>query len=372
MSHKSSETSLTKNDSLVIKGVAILAMMWHHCFLSGRFDGFVIAFAPLTQGQAENIAAFCKICVSLFAFVSGYGLCASLQSTFRKDEYTSSKVSNWVLIRYIKSFSGYWFIVVLAWIVTALIDMRPGKVYFSGSVIRGVFNMVVDLLGLGQLFDTPMMVGTWWYMSAAFVFIVTAPILNMLLERFGGIVCLAILLIFPRIGGVSYPGAVDFYTFLPVFCIGMIFYRENAFGRISRWVSGRKSHYAAAVLLSAVATALCYKLSFHMGNGKFWDFKYDLFAAVYVVLIYLTVAKIAGIKHVLAFLGKHSANIFMIHTFVRDVYLKQFIYSRGHFLAIIAVLLGISLLLSFLVNGIKKVTHYESAVNRLLYKRFYE
>jgi len=25
-------TGLSKDDSLVIKGVAILAMMWHHCF----------------------------------------------------------------------------------------------------------------------------------------------------------------------------------------------------------------------------------------------------------------------------------------------------------------------------------------------------
>ena len=358
--------SLSKNDSLVIKGVALLAMMWHHCFLTGRFDGFVISFWPLTQGQVENIAAFSKICVSLFAFVSGYGLCASLQNTFRKEGYTSSKVSNWVLIRYIKSFSGYWLIVVLAWIVTALIDMRPGKIYFSGSVLMGIFYMVIDLLGLGQLFGTPMMIGTWWYMSAAFVFIIMAPLLNRLLARFGGIICLAVLLIFPRIGGVTYPGTIDFYTFLPVFCIGMIFYRNDVFGKINRWISEGGFHHAAAVLVSAAVTVLFYKLSYHMGNGDFWDFKYDLFVAVYVVLIYLTAARVPGMKQLLAFLGKHSANVFMIHTFIRDVYMRQFIYSRGHFLVIIVVLLGISLLLSFALEGIKKLIHYETFVNRMI------
>ena len=123
--------------------------------------------------------------------------------------------------------------------------------------------------------------------------------------------------------------------------------------------------YAAAVLVSAAATVLCYKLSYHMGNGDFWDFKYDLFVAVYVVLIYLTAARVPGMKQSLVFLGKHSANVFMLHTFIRDVYMKQFIYSRGHFLAIIVVLLGISLLLSFAVEGIKKLIHYETFVSRL-------
>ena len=84
------------------------------------------------------------------------------------------------------------------------------------------------------------------------------------------------------------------------------------------------------------------------------------------MLIYLTAARIPGIKQSLAFLGKHSANVFMLHTFVRDVYMKQFIYSRGHFLVIIVVLLGISLLLSFAVEGLKKLTHYEKFVNVLI------
>ena len=358
-------SGLSRKDSLVIKGVALLAMMWHHCFLSGRFDGFMISFLPLTQGQVENIAAFSKICVSLFAFVSGYGLCASLQNLFQEEEFSSKKVSKWVLTRYIKSFSGYWLIVVLAWIVTALIDMRPGKIYFTGSAYMGVFHMVTDLLGIGQLLGTPMLVGTWWYMSAAFVFIITAPLLYWMLRHFGGIVCLATLMIIPRIGGAAYPGTIDFYTFLPVFCIGMIFYRNDIFGRVSSWICRGKVHYTAAVLISVFATAVCYKLSYHMGNGQFWDFKYDLFVAVYVVLIYLTAAKIAGLKQVLAFLGKHSANIFMIHTFVRDVYMRQFIYSRGHFLAIIVTLLLISLLLSFALEVIKKLIHYEKFVNGL-------
>lgn len=359
-------SSLSKKDSLVIKGIAVLAMMWHHCFLPGRFDNFVISFWPLTQGQVENIAAFSKICVSLFAFVSGYGLYASLRNTFPKEDYTSANVSKWVLVRYIKSFSGYWFIVVLVWIATALIDMRPGKIYFSKSVYMGVFHMITDLLGVGQLFGTPMMVGTWWYMSAAFVFIIVAPLLYRLLLRFGGMVCLAILMIIPRIGGIEYPGTIDFYTFLPVFCLGMIFGQDDIFGRISRWANERQAHYIIAVLCSAVAAVLCYKLSYHMGNGQFWDFKYDLFVAVYVVLIYLSAAKIPGIKQILVFWGKHSANIFLIHTFIRDVYMRQFIYSRGHFLIIIMILLGLSLLLSFAVEGIKKLIHYEKFINRLV------
>ena len=90
-------TGFSKNDTLTVKGVAILIMMWHHCFLAGRFENFNILTWPLSYGHFTTIASFFKICVSLFAFVSGYGL--NLSCTGR-DKTRDRLGFRWALTRY--------------------------------------------------------------------------------------------------------------------------------------------------------------------------------------------------------------------------------------------------------------------------------
>lgn len=358
--------SFTKFDTLVVKGAAILLMMWHHCFLPGRFEDFTISFWPLTQGQVTNIAAFCKICVSLFAFVSGFGLFRSLDEKMRTQGRLSSRfVSGWLRERYVRSFSGFWLIVVLAWVVCSVLDMRPRTIYFSDSVLSGLVYMLLDFLGLSNFFGTPSLIGTWWYMSAAFVFILAAPLLWLLLDRFGSVFTLGALFLLPRIGA-GYPGNIAPYSFLPAFCLGMIFARERLFDRMDAWLGKGRGRPALGIVLSAALTFLCYKIAFHLPTEQFWDVKWGLFCGVYVSAIYLTLARLPGLNRVLAFLGKHSANIFMIHTFLRDTYLRDFIYSRGHFLLILLVLLGLSLALSIVLEALKKWLHFDALVRKLL------
>lgn len=83
----------SKEDSFAVKGIAICMMMWHHCFLSGRFTGYTISFYPLIERQVVNIATFFKMCVSLFAFVSGYGLYVSF---YRFRNKGKSQVQEWI------------------------------------------------------------------------------------------------------------------------------------------------------------------------------------------------------------------------------------------------------------------------------------
>ena len=67
---------LTREESSAIKGVAILLMIFHHCF---RTEKKFAAYSPIftaffTESRVISLAKWAKICVPLFAFVSGYGL----------------------------------------------------------------------------------------------------------------------------------------------------------------------------------------------------------------------------------------------------------------------------------------------------------
>ena len=68
-------SAFMKEDAAALKGIAILMMMLHHCFRDASlYDGYVISFAPFPEQTVVRFALFCKICVSLFAFVSGYAI----------------------------------------------------------------------------------------------------------------------------------------------------------------------------------------------------------------------------------------------------------------------------------------------------------
>ncbi len=55
---------LTFFDTSIIKGLAICAMLWHHLFYEH----------PEYGNTVFQLALLCKVCVSLFLMLSGYGL----------------------------------------------------------------------------------------------------------------------------------------------------------------------------------------------------------------------------------------------------------------------------------------------------------
>ena len=75
------KSSFTKKDTNIIKGCAIIFLMIHHCFrTSARYAGYDINFAPLNQQMVTYLAAFLKICVPMFVFLTAYGMTISLKN----------------------------------------------------------------------------------------------------------------------------------------------------------------------------------------------------------------------------------------------------------------------------------------------------
>ena len=91
------KTVFDREASQALKGIAIVMMLFHHCFqMASRYDGWTILFSPLREQQVINLAVGCKICVAIFAFISGYGLFWGIKN--KRDISTI-----WCIKRYIKS-----------------------------------------------------------------------------------------------------------------------------------------------------------------------------------------------------------------------------------------------------------------------------
>lgn len=63
-------------------------LLWHHLFYNNpkTFDRFTSLYAFSNGVPAEvYISVFCKLCVAIFVFLSGYGLYCSFNKYFQKN-----------------------------------------------------------------------------------------------------------------------------------------------------------------------------------------------------------------------------------------------------------------------------------------------
>ena len=363
-----SKGSFTKEHSALVKGAALLMMLWHHSFLEGRFEQYALSLWPLTAYQLTQTASFFKICVSLFAFISGYGLYLSYQ----KSHARQLPDGDWVATRYRSTMSGYWFVVVLAWIACMAVDGRPLRIYeFDHSIARGVWNGMVDFLGLSNFFGSPILNGTWWYMSAATVFILVTPVLFRSMERMGSACTLGLIFVLPRLLG-GYPGGSSWLSFLPAYYMGMVFAREALFDRWTDFWEARCTtlpRRGLKLAASLAAMAVLYVVYCRMSTSTFWDVKWGLIPVAVILFIRDYLSHIPLVSKALMFIGDHSMNIFLTHTFIRQYYCPRFTYEKGHIVLVILVLLAISIAMSYAIEGLKKLLRYEQLLGKCFGKK---
>ena len=169
----------------------------------------------------------------------------------------------------------------------------------------------------------------------------------------------------PRIGN-GYPGSVNFMSFLPTFFLGMVFSHYSVFDKWQQlWqpILKKPIGHVAKFAIMATALILYYSLYKLLPNNKFWDFKWALMLPILLFFIADYISIIPVLKSILQYLGKHSANIFYIHTFIRLYYCKNALYGLEHFALIIVVLLGSSLICSIIVEILKKIIFFDRFIS---------
>ena len=353
---------LSKDDSLCIKGIAILMLIFHHLYCEvSRFEKFDVDFSPFTQDFVFDISNIMRICVSIFAFITGYGLLKSIAKT----DIDRKSVAKWNITRLFKTMSGYYFVFMIYLIVTEIINQYPQEVYFKNGISKGIVYIIIDFLGLGNLFGTPMGLATWWYMSTVVVFILLVPIIYAVSKKIGYLPIVAIIIALPRILNLGYLGGMNLYTFLLVMVFGMIFSDYDMFEKISAKLPKNKilSFLISLVFFGGISIGI-YHILTRIDTAKFWEIKYTLLPIFVICLFRYCIIRIPVLKNLLAFLGKYSMTIFLTHNFIRYVYLNDFTYSFGNFMLIFIVLTVLSVVLAVVIDTLKKAVKYDKLINK--------
>ncbi len=353
-------------NTLALKGIAIIMMMFHHCFRKASlFEDYTVSFFPLTQNFVVEVSLAFKICVSIFVFITGYGLMLSLRKLNAEYNWTKKEIAKWTVNRLIKLLAGYIIIVVLVWIICQIIDGRTYDIYFSDGKTYGIVQMIIELFGLSDIMGTATLVGTWWYMSIAVLFVFSVPIFAKLYKKIGTLPTLLLVIFIPRVIGWEYEDN-SWISFLFPLLLGMIFAEKNLMVKVANFkiIKDNKWNKILKFVLETIGIILLFYLYTRLPKDLFWEIRYGIIPVCLMCYLYEFFIDIPIIKPILKFLGKHSMNIFLIHTFIRAYYLKDFVYSQGNFLAIAGVLLLISLIISIILELFKKLIRYDKTTKK--------
>ena len=364
------ETMFTKENTKQIKGIAILLMMAHHLFAfpdrmpyeASIQTPFYISGMELT----ELIGGFGKICVSIYMFMGGYGLLKRYASCVEQNVECNRLGSD-----IIKLYKAYWKVLLLFVPIAFLFFSNQGQ-YCTDAVICSRYDgwtiktFVENFFGLSRTFNSE-----WWffksYLLALFQGYVFIEIFknkkNLYLElavvMLWSVLLIGVFPILPFEEGYQVLWNNDWYNeiclgseYVVLFFAGIVFAKYNIFEAWKNYLSNFKK--LEKMILSALGIALTiYVRQFFLKME--WDI---LLAPVFIFACYVFIEETGFLKRPLGFLGAHSTNMWLEHTFFCFYFgtVAKFIYGFNNaaisYIILFALSLGSSILVDLIWKGI--------------------
>lgn len=318
--------SLTLQDTEILKGIAVLLLLFHHLFLGGvDFDDVYVGQIPLVQ----TFGAQSKLCVAIFVFLSGYGLTAGAIKT--------GGIPNLLAFyrkRYVKLMVNFW----LIW----LLFVPVGVVAFNRTFpdVYGEHYMIrifTDLLGACSISSyNP----TWWFYGCIICLYILFPFLYKIMDYWYLLIPISGVLAFVWI--IPTPGFDICRSYLCVFLLGMAVKNICPPHLYIRKAPAVLSLFSVAVLF------VC-----RMWVPYTFNLLWDAVIVVVGVCVYVQLYIPQWLARALSFMGKHSFNIFLFHTFFL-LYSRSFIYWSKNPILIFLTMLITCVVVSIGIEWVKK------------------
>lgn len=340
---------ITLNETNVLKAIAICAMLCHHLFFQNPEYG-TIAFKLALTG---------KFCVALFVFLSGYGMAVQYQKCLTDNQVAqcgkclSLLKDLWgnlrfLLRRYLKFYMNYWAVFLITVPIGVLVFGRTlANVYGIDSSLWS--SLLSDVFGLRVLGSYNI---TWWVNRLFLALWLFFPFLFWSMNSRLVSIWMLILLYYDP-GSILYPlnfVAPGLSTWLISYALG-IFLAVN--GSVLNNFLNKVNRFVVLSVFCLAALAFLYMRNNYV-LSCFLGVKGDPFIVVFLPLAVVSVCRLTRRKiAVLIFVGKHSINMYLMHTFVYGYFFHNFIYGFKYPILIFAVLFAISLLVSIGVEFFK-------------------
>lgn len=313
---------LTKEQSKILKGIAILFMVCLHLYNRSDTEGYYLSLLQIKGLPLVYYLSFiCDACVPIYCFCAGYA--AYLQKD-NNMKYT--------LHRLMKLITKYWIILLLTCIF--------GYIFNDPNIPGNIF----EFLGNVFLYDISY-VGAWWFIQTYVLLTLSAPLLIKVVDHINKYILLFITLCIYLIAyyfrmmhvihthyyilNITINALVLYGTSLLLFIIGMLFRKYQTISYIRNKISNCSSVVGLFIILISIIIHIMIK-----------SMIIAPFTAIIFIIGFILLDIKGFMKKVLLFFANHSTNIWLVHMQFYAIFLKDFVFSTNTVLGCFVILLG--------------------------------
>lgn len=369
----------SREDTKALKGIAVVMMLLHHlAAFSYRypigFDGFKSVWKGfVTDGYLTSLATNVRLCVAVFFFLGGYGMYKRMES---------GKYS--LLNSVIGLFKSYWKVFVIFVPVAFIFFRRSGEDINNLCTRYDVqdLKMLITMVMANFFAMADSINSEWWFIQTYICTMFMGTVYCIAFRKNKYFVIELFVVFMTDVLARSFLPALQsldefnrlannfFYDKLltldnpaPCFFAGITFAKFNAVVKLKEQLS----KIPCSTIVSFIAVfAVMWCRGFVLG---------DLFDIVYVIAFTVLVSQffdgIKPIKKIFGYLGRHSTNIWLVHTFFCYYFLEatKIVYSTRSVWADLLILLAMSLISSIIIEFIfSKLSLLYKAVEKKLPK----
>lgn len=316
---------MNKKESVSLKGIALLMMIMVH--IDSNVSCQFLHYGDFSLWELIHRSCYP---VAFFLMLSGYGL---------RHVYEKGDNHHWG--RLIKLFVHYWVIIL---VFGTIGYFKIGSDIYPGNGIKIIENITSFHTSYNY---------ECWFLFPFFILSASYPIIQKLIDKSGGaILIIAFLLYFASGYIVSHynliyktaPHAI--YNILQIFYLSFSFIigswlkKKKIFEKISEKANGKKYIKLISAIFIIILLLVRYPITTTAMN--------PLFALIIFILCWIIIKDYKC--PILQIIGKHSMNIWMIHTYFLHYLFHNEIYTLKYTILIFFGVLGISLLCSYIIN----------------------
>ena len=341
-----------KELSFAAKGLAIILMLVYHLFENEELvTSMGVIHAPFSLGSFLTLTGFGNVCVSVFVFLTAYGISTGL--FVQEDAFSLPQAYRQATKRFIILMANF---AVLYLSANLLWWYKFDYQSLYGINKQGFLFFVTDAAGMSMFFGTPSLNPTWWYMEIAYILIFLVPLLAWIVKKLGYHALLPICFLPFTI--TVLPDAAR-YLFVAAFGVCA------AYGHWLDRLLNLKLHIAFQWLIGIVGFILCVLIRQNYVVYEYYLWLADAPIALFTVYlggVLIGTAPIFG--RIFTYIGKHSMNIYLVHTFFYMMLWQKYIYCFKYAGITFLLLLSVCLLYSVLLEQLKRITGLKKLIER--------
>lgn len=334
---------LNLNTTQCLYGIAVLMMVFHHLFCTP--SRLAYNYIPLLGENLwyieTKLAWFCKICVGIYAFISGYGLSEQMKN----NQSSATSFTGDLVLAYIKIFRHLIKFMKKYWLTFAIF-IPMGFCFFDLKFY--IVEFLENLFGLSYSYN-----GEWWYVKQYILMLFLFPLIHSLLLFWKkGKHSKIIVILISSIIGVSLLTLYRYdlqilkawyykihMDYIIIFCMGCIVNEYYVFEKVNHVIERYflKGVYAAFLLMFVVIGRIIITPSASWARG-------DIILVPIFIYSFALLAKTFTYTQnkILSLFGKYSVYIWLIHTFFAYYYFQDIILFPRYSLLIYIWLLLLS------------------------------